>query len=325
MFTNLLLADEINRTPPKTQAALLEAMEERQVTRRRQPHPLPEPFVVVATQNPVEYEGTYPLPEAQLDRFLFKLVLPLPQRDDEERGAAPPRGGLRPARPRGAGIRPVATAPTSTPAWQRSRGWRSPTRWRPTSSTSRGPPGSRRRWPGRQPARRHRAAATQPGVGLARRPRLRDPRRGQGAGPAALAHRLGCGPRPSSRASASAPCSTRVLGSVPVPADGDHGRVPLLVLLGLVPVVLWPTPRTCGWWLLVVLGTSPSTAAARPGPGAPASSRGGPTQVRLGRADVHAACGSPTRPAATYPARSGTPGPPRPARRRPDPLAARTR
>src|SRR6476660_2300206 len=83
VFTNLLLADEINRTPPKTQAALLEAMEERQVSVDGEPRPLPDPFVVVATQNPVEYEGTYPLPEAQLDRFLLKLNVPLPPRDQE--------------------------------------------------------------------------------------------------------------------------------------------------------------------------------------------------------------------------------------------------
>jgi MoxR-like ATPase len=83
VFTNLLLADESNRTPPKTQAALLEAMEERQVSVDGRPRPLPEPFMVIATQNPVEYEGTYPLPEAQLDRFLVKLNVPLPSRDDE--------------------------------------------------------------------------------------------------------------------------------------------------------------------------------------------------------------------------------------------------
>ncbi|MET0641256.1 MAG: MoxR family ATPase, partial [Jiangellaceae bacterium] len=83
VFTNLLLADEINRTPPKTQAALLEAMEERQVSVDGVPRPLPDPFVVAATQNPVEYEGTYPLPEAQLDRFLLKLTVPVPNRDDE--------------------------------------------------------------------------------------------------------------------------------------------------------------------------------------------------------------------------------------------------
>ncbi|MFI7616405.1 AAA family ATPase [Nonomuraea terrae] len=83
VFTNLLLADEINRTPPKTQAALLEAMEERQVTVEGSARPLPDPFVVCATQNPVEYEGTYQLPEAQLDRFLLKLTVPLPPREHE--------------------------------------------------------------------------------------------------------------------------------------------------------------------------------------------------------------------------------------------------
>ncbi len=83
VFTNLMLADEINRTPPKTQAALLEAMEERQVSVDGEPRPLPDPFIVAATQNPIEYEGTYQLPEAQLDRFLLKLNVPLPPRDQE--------------------------------------------------------------------------------------------------------------------------------------------------------------------------------------------------------------------------------------------------
>src|SRR6478735_8131412 len=83
VFTNVLLADEINRTPPKTQAALLEAMEERQVTIEGDARLLPDPFVVVATQNPVEYEGTYPLPEAQLDRFLFKLNVVYPSFEQE--------------------------------------------------------------------------------------------------------------------------------------------------------------------------------------------------------------------------------------------------
>lgn len=83
VFANLLLADEINRTPPKTQAALLEAMEERQVTVDGQARLLPDPFIVAATQNPIEYEGTYQLPEAQLDRFLLKLNVPLPPRDQE--------------------------------------------------------------------------------------------------------------------------------------------------------------------------------------------------------------------------------------------------
>ena len=85
VFTNLLLADEINRTPPKTQAALLEAMQEYQVTIDGEPHPLPDPFLVVATQNPIEYEGTYPLPEAQLDRFVLKVDVSYPS-EEEERG-----------------------------------------------------------------------------------------------------------------------------------------------------------------------------------------------------------------------------------------------
>ena len=83
VFTNLLLADEINRTPPKTQAALLEAMQERQVSVEGRPRPLPDPFLVVATQNPIEYEGTYPLPEAQLDRFLVKVDVGYPAEADE--------------------------------------------------------------------------------------------------------------------------------------------------------------------------------------------------------------------------------------------------
>ena len=108
VFTNLLLADEINRTPPKTQASLLEAMEERQVSVDGTTHLLPEPFVVCATQNPVEYEGTYPLPEAQLDRFLLKLTVPLPARDDEIGVLAAHNAGFDPRDLAAAGLRPVA-------------------------------------------------------------------------------------------------------------------------------------------------------------------------------------------------------------------------
>jgi MoxR-like ATPase len=108
VFTNLLLADEINRTPPKTQAALLEAMEERQVSVDGRPLPLPDPFVVVATQNPVEYEGTYPLPEAQLDRFLLKLSVPLPGRADEVKVLQAHDGGFDPRDL--SALKPVATA-----------------------------------------------------------------------------------------------------------------------------------------------------------------------------------------------------------------------
>ena len=83
VFTNILLADEINRAPPKTQAALLEAMQERQTTLDGKTHPLQNPFIVMATQNPIEYEGVYPLPEAQLDRFLVRLQLGYPTRTEE--------------------------------------------------------------------------------------------------------------------------------------------------------------------------------------------------------------------------------------------------
>ena len=108
VFTNLLLADEINRTPPKTQASLLEAMEERQVSVDGTPRPLPDPFLVIATQNPVEYEGTYPLPEAQLDRFLLKLLLPLPERADEIEVIARHSAGFDPRDLKAAGVSPVA-------------------------------------------------------------------------------------------------------------------------------------------------------------------------------------------------------------------------
>jgi MoxR-like ATPase len=110
VFTNLLLADEINRTPPKTQSALLEAMEERQVSVEGKPRALPDPFCVIATQNPVEYEGTYPLPEAQLDRFLVKLTMPVPDRDTETQVLAAHAAGFDPHDLPGAGLAPVASA-----------------------------------------------------------------------------------------------------------------------------------------------------------------------------------------------------------------------
>src|SRR3974390_3116781 len=84
VFTNFLLADEINRTPPKTQAALLECMEEKQVTIDGETFPLETPFLVFATQNPIEHEGTYPLPEAQVDRFLMKVLVSYPEQDAEK-------------------------------------------------------------------------------------------------------------------------------------------------------------------------------------------------------------------------------------------------
>lgn len=108
LFTNLLLADEINRTPPKTQSALLEAMEEGQVSVDGVSRPLPRPFLVAATQNPVEYEGTYPLPEAQLDRFLLKVVLPVPERTDELEILRRHAAGFDPRDIAAAGVKPVA-------------------------------------------------------------------------------------------------------------------------------------------------------------------------------------------------------------------------
>ena len=109
VFTNLLLADEINRTPPKTQSALLEAMEEGQVSVDGVTHQLPRPFLVAATQNPVEYEGTYPLPEAQLDRFLLKVVLPIPERPDELEILTRHAAGFDPRDVAGAGVTAVAS------------------------------------------------------------------------------------------------------------------------------------------------------------------------------------------------------------------------
>jgi MoxR-like ATPase len=108
VFTNLLLADEINRTPPKTQSALLEAMEEGQVSADGVTRALPRPFLVAATQNPVEYEGTYPLPEAQLDRFLLKVVLPLPERESEMTILQRHADGFDPHDIAAAGVRAVA-------------------------------------------------------------------------------------------------------------------------------------------------------------------------------------------------------------------------
>ena len=97
IFANLVLADEINRAPAKVQSALLEAMQERQVTIGRETHPLPDPFLVMATQNPIESDGTYPLPEAQVDRFMLKVLVDYPTATEEfvivERMIARPRDG----------------------------------------------------------------------------------------------------------------------------------------------------------------------------------------------------------------------------------------
>jgi MoxR-like ATPase len=109
IFVNVLLADEINRTPPKTQAALLEAMEERQATIDGEPHPLPPPFIVFATQNPVDFEGTYPLPEAQQDRFLLKVLVDYPEQAAEIDVLRRHHAGFRPQSLGEAGIQPVVS------------------------------------------------------------------------------------------------------------------------------------------------------------------------------------------------------------------------
>tara|TARA_B100000519_G_scaffold147337_3_gene128207 strand:- start:52796 stop:53767 length:972 start_codon:yes stop_codon:yes gene_type:complete len=109
VFTHVVLADEINRTPPKTQSALLEAMEERQVSTDGVSRALPDPFLVAATQNPVEHEGTYTLPEAQLDRFLLKLIVDLPQRDAEVAVLRRHAEGFSPRDLDAAGLAPVVT------------------------------------------------------------------------------------------------------------------------------------------------------------------------------------------------------------------------
>jgi MoxR-like ATPase len=124
VFTNLLLADEINRTPPRTQSALLEAMQERQVSVDGQGRRLPDPFLVVATQNPVEYEGTYPLPEAQLDRFLFKLQVPYPDREQEREILDRHDRGLDVGDAGGDDVRPVAGVDELAAAREAVRGIR---------------------------------------------------------------------------------------------------------------------------------------------------------------------------------------------------------
>ena len=117
IFTSILLGDEINRAPAKTQSALLEAMEERQVTIDGVSYPLPAPFMVLATQNPIEYEGTYPLPEAQLDRFLFKVLVHYPDLQAETEILRHYQRGFDPRQLEAAGVAPVATPADLAAAW----------------------------------------------------------------------------------------------------------------------------------------------------------------------------------------------------------------
>ena len=158
IFANMILADEINRTPPKTQAALLEAMQERHVTAGGRTYALPDPFFVLATQNPIEQEGTYPLPEAQLDRFMLNVRVPYPTADEEleilrqttgEAGAdargdalgRADRGDPAPGPPRAGGRARVRLRPRPRPRQPARRG-RGDRRWSASAS-----PGARARGP----------------------------------------------------------------------------------------------------------------------------------------------------------------------------------
>ena len=140
MFANLLLADEINRAPAKVQSALLEVMQEHQVTIGGETHRVPEPFLVLATQNPIESEGTYDLPEAQVDRFLFKLVVDYPARRGRDRGRRP-RLGAEPRAHRRRRDRATCSSTSRSRARCSPTARRSPTPWR--SSTR---PATRRRY-----------------------------------------------------------------------------------------------------------------------------------------------------------------------------------
>ena len=142
IFTELLLADEINRTPPKTQAALLQAMNERKVTIDGRDYGLGDDFMVVATQNPIEQQGTYPLPEAQLDRFLFKIIVEHPSRDEEREIVR--RHGHRSAMPRleEFGLHPVADSKALAAMREQVVRSASPRNCSTTSSTSSAAPAS---------------------------------------------------------------------------------------------------------------------------------------------------------------------------------------
>ena len=257
LFTNLLLADEINRTPPKTQSALLEAMEEGQVSVDGVSRPLPRPFLVAATQNPVEYEGTYPLPEAQLDRFLLKVVLPIPPREAELEILRRHATGFDPRDVAGAGVRAVC-GPDDIAAGQAAvrRVQVSPevtsyivdiaraTRESPSLSLGVSPRGATALM------RASRAWAWLTGRDFV------TPDDVKALAQASLAHRLGLRPE----AELEGVQVGQVLDSRarvgPRPAlMADHlgaRQVPLLVLLGLLPVVLRPSFGTMWLWLLAV-------------------------------------------------------------------------
>ena len=193
VFTNLLLADEINRAPAKVQSALLEVMQEHQVTIGRETFSVPDPFLVMATQNPIESEGTYPLPEAQVDRFMMKVVVSYPTPPEEhavvERALEPaattqalldPRGPRAHAGRRAAGVRRPGRRRLRGPAGDRH----------PDAGDGRPGRAGPLRDLRRQPARVHRARAGRPGAGVPARPGLRAAARRPELTPDVLRHRI---------------------------------------------------------------------------------------------------------------------------------------
>ena len=216
VFANLVLADEINRTPPKTQAALLEAMQEAQVTVDGESHPLPEPFLVVATQNPIEYEGTYPLPEAQLDRFLLRVDVGYPSEEAERAmlRLAAPRPGAR-----GLGdVRPVAGAEELRAARDGGRRGGHGRRGRRLRRRGRPPDaGAAQRRARREPARGGPPGRRGAGRRAARRPRLRHARRRAPEALPVLRHRLVPTPEAELERFTPADAVRGALDAVPVP------------------------------------------------------------------------------------------------------------
>ena len=217
VFANVVLADEINRTPPKTQAALLEAMQEGQVTVDGEPHPLPDPFLVLATQNPVEYEGTYPLPEAQRDRFLVHVDVGYPSEEQERAMLRLARRGLAPTALED--VRAVADAEAlraaraevdATEASDEVIGY--------VVALVRAHARAAERDARREPARGGPPARRGQGRRPARRPRLRHPgrRRPHGARPS-CATGWSSRPRPSSSAPRPSSAIRTALEDVPVP------------------------------------------------------------------------------------------------------------
>ncbi len=272
IFTEVLLADEINRTPPKTQSALLEAMNERSVTIDARRYSLGEAFMVIATQNPIEQQGTYPLPEAQLDRFLFKIVIGYPDRDAELEIVR--RHGHQSVMPRIAdfGLRAVAGNDTLHDMraavagdYTVRRGGRIHCRYCPQHARQRQPGG------GCFAARGHHAGGLFTGARVARGPRLCDSRRREIPGPA------GAAPPPDGyrargyRRSHGGPHPGEHAGGHPGAAMIRPTRKAVLLFAGVLPVPWLVLSYRPEWWpwafegsLLVLIGLGVDAVLARP-------------------------------------------------------------